>query len=104
MSQIIQRAFNRYDFDETQYGSNIFSVVAKGDFIWAGTEKGLLKLDHKGSIINYYGTEHGLPGDKITALVASGNDIWMGTESHGVYMLKDKSESAEHYPIATRTA
>lgn len=57
----------------------VFAVLADEHGVWAGTDKGLARLE--GDDVRVFGTEDGLPFPAVTALAASAatGDVWIGT-------------------------
>ncbi len=69
-------------------GSSVFSVLADGDYLWAGTGKGLLKTDRAtGKTIGFYSSGSGLPADTVTAIYKDGNNLWIGTGRNGLFKM-----------------
>ena len=102
LTQITPSVFNIYTFDKQLYGNDIFSICTRGQYRWAGTEKGLLKIDQMtGKISKFYGRGSGLPKDTVTSVYsANDNELWIGTEKNGLYRLDIKNEKILKYFIA----
>lgn len=87
------------EFDPLRHGSQVFSVCADNEKIWAGTAKGLFILP-RGSLANgspgTAGT--GLPADTVTALFRSEDDVFAGTNSHGLFRISGGRSSAIGIP------
>ncbi|HEY3285917.1 MAG TPA: hypothetical protein VGJ96_02225 [Gemmatimonadaceae bacterium] len=59
----------------------VLSILARGDGVWVGTERGLAFLDTdstegRGSLV----TLGGLPGVAVRALLSTGDTLWVGTD------------------------
>ena len=63
-------------------GDNVTCLVEEGQYIWAGTNGGLVRINKKTKETIFYNKANsGLPDNNITALVIDKRGIkWIGTE------------------------
>jgi len=101
LTQITEKTFLIYSFDEVHYGASIYSIYADSNFRWLGTDRGLLKINPvTGEILTFYSTDFGLPQDKITAIYSNdGKELWIGTDKNGVYRMLIGKEKILSYKI-----
>jgi signal transduction histidine kinase/ligand-binding sensor domain-containing protein/CheY-like chemotaxis protein len=105
LTQITEKTFLVYTFDEAHYGNGIYSIFADNNYRWLGTDKGLLKINPStGEILTFYSTDFGLPQDKITAIYSDqGKELWIGTDKNGVYRMLIEKEKIISYKIGYGT-
>lgn len=65
----------------------VMSADRGGNGIWAGTQRGLVRIDDAGVHVP---TAEGLPGGLVTALLDAGDGLWMGT-IEGIRVLRGNS-------------
>ena len=65
----------------------VMSAERGGNGIWAGTQRGLVRIDDAGV---HLPTAEGLPGGLVTALLDAGDGLWMGT-IEGIRVLRGNS-------------
>ena len=98
----INRKLYSYSFyDEDTVGNNILSINTGKKFMWLGTEKGLLKVDHETlKPVKLYDQRNGFPDDNITAVLPANNYIWTGTSQNGIFLFDPEHETARKYDIS----
>jgi ligand-binding sensor domain-containing protein/serine phosphatase RsbU (regulator of sigma subunit) len=101
LTQITPKTFSVSTFDKALYGNDIFSVYFNRQYIWIGTENGLVKMDQlTGKIVKFYSKGSGLPKDTVTTIYSTdGKELWIGTGKNGVYRMEANNEKILKYPI-----
>lgn len=101
LTRIVPAPFSAVKLNTGNYGKNVTSVFASGQFQWIGTEKGLLKKESKtGNIMKLYNRRNGLPEDIITAIYsANGKDFWIGTGKNGLFCLDEQNGTIKSWPL-----
>ena len=94
LTMITHEAFSFFKPDE-KYGNQVFSILTDSDFLWLGTDKGLLKTERStGDVLRFYGKESGLSSDTVTALyLYNRQHLWIGTGNNGVFRLNTADNS-----------
>jgi hypothetical protein len=72
-------------------GNSVYALVEEGNFIWAGTNGGLVKIDKtSGASFFYNKANSGLPDNNVLAIAidVSGNK-WIGTVFGGLAVYKE---------------
>jgi ligand-binding sensor domain-containing protein/serine phosphatase RsbU (regulator of sigma subunit) len=103
LTLITPKTFSVYKFDNTLYGNDIFSICFSGQYRWAGTGNGLVKMDQlTGRIIKFYGKGSGLPKDTVTSVYsADGKELWIGTGKSGLFRMDPENEKIIRYPLGS---
>jgi ligand-binding sensor domain-containing protein/serine phosphatase RsbU (regulator of sigma subunit) len=101
LTQIKPKTFSVYRFENPLYGNNIFSFYVNARNKWAGTENGLVKMDHlSGDVVKFYGKVIGLPKDTVTSLYSpNGKVLWIGTGKNGVFQLDVETDKIRKFPV-----
>lgn len=89
--------FSFIPLKDQSFGTSVFSIWPSREYLWFGTNKGLLRINRVTMMIsNFYGSVQGLPRDSIMTLF-SGNDqdLWIGTSNNGVYLMNMETERIE---------
>ena len=72
------KAFNTYTSNDL--AKKIVSIAVDGDWLWAGSEKGLCLLDKKTEQWKaFYSPQKGLSGNFVNALLVDSDFLWAGT-------------------------
>ena len=78
------------DQDQWRYlhgpAESVTAVIEQGDFIWAGSDQGLIRFDKTTRHLQYWNkTNSGLPQNSVSAL-APDNDggLWIGFRAYGL--------------------
>jgi signal transduction histidine kinase/ligand-binding sensor domain-containing protein/CheY-like chemotaxis protein len=89
LTQLTDKLFSLYSFDDSLYGTSVYSVFAGQKYCWIGTDKGLIKMDQStGAVIKFYSAVFGSKQNKITALYSGNeNELWIGTEKNGFFRM-----------------
>lgn len=83
--------------------NNIFALAQTPDnTIWAGTSKGLFKLNPDGSLIDHYSRiesiENAISVAMITVLlVDQRGDLWVGTANGGMFLYNPQENTFKHF-------
>lgn len=59
-------------------GAAVHAILIRGRDVWAGTGRGLLRMDQQGDG-DWLGTVNGLPSAEVLALAESGDAVYVGT-------------------------
>jgi len=88
LTQIIPKTFAVMNFDVSRYGE-IHAICKTNECLWAGTEKGLVRIDTlSGKAVQFFSGENGLPEDIVTALCsADSKELWIGTSNNGLFRM-----------------
>ena len=105
LTQINPRLFSIRSYDINSYGNKVFAVCSDKQFLWLGTEKGLLKTDRQtGETISFFSRESGLPEDTVSAIFKSDDEaLWIGTYRNGLYLLNPRNGKMCSYQIGNGT-
>jgi len=103
--RLVDDAYTFYSFDEDEIGNNIHSIYATHEYLWFGTENGMIRFNRaNGDYLLASGREYGMPDDRITAIVgASRGDLWIGTSQNGIFHLNPGDNRFTNIPISTGT-
>lgn len=80
--------------------NQVYAMEADSNYVWFGTEGGLVRMRKKDSSWRSHNTFRGLPNDEVTALESDGRHLWIGTrEGLAVYDLARDSLAAVKDPL-----
>ena len=80
----------RFFFSQNSLENIINTIKEDKDFIWVGTNSGVISFSKKDYSKTRYTTDQKLPHNKIRdILIDSKNKIWIATRSNGLYNLTD---------------
>ena len=101
MTQISPRMFHSFMFDTQKYSNNISSLLPDGNYLWFGTDRGLILVDPlTQKCSGKYSKGPILATDTITSLYKSkNNSLWIGTSGHGLYLMNQQG-SLRRIPIS----
>jgi len=92
------QSFLFYEYEDTDFGSNVLSLIQLEDEYWLGGEVGILITDLNGKRKFFIGNREGLPADKITALIYDDqSNVWVGTSRSGIYKINVSSRKVSKY-------
>ena len=76
----------------------VLCMLPQTDFLWVGTDKGLIKHRADGTMVKRYTFADGLPSDNIYGILADGDDLWVSTNS-GLLRFDTKAEVFTNFSI-----
>lgn len=98
LSSLTAGGFLFFDPFRQQSSSNINAICSSGDYLWLGTDKGLLRVNRKNTsetvLIN---RKNGLPDDAVSSLYDDGKYLWVGTAENGIYRIANGSTSPSRF-------
>jgi ligand-binding sensor domain-containing protein len=83
-------------------GENILAIAEEGQYLWVGTQGGLVKIDKQNGSVQYFDkTNSDLPDNYVTAIAIdiAGNK-WIGIRQGGLAKF-DNTDWVIHYPMGT---
>ncbi|MBN2487023.1 MAG: SpoIIE family protein phosphatase [Bacteroidales bacterium] len=83
------------------YGQNVKCIAADSLYLWAGTEKGLLKMSAKDhAVLGFFASGQKLPEAEISALwLKNKYELWVGTNGSGIYKINLIDNSVQNFSI-----
>lgn len=61
---------------------NLLDVRVRGDDVWVGSARGLIRLDRlTGSVTGFWTQDDGIPGGTVYRVLPDGENVWLGTKS-----------------------
>ena len=78
--------------DATLPSKNVIKAINVGDYIWFGTDSGIIRYDKKLISWKIYGTKNGIISYNINDIVVSGDKIWLTTQN-GISVYDSISDS-----------
>jgi ligand-binding sensor domain-containing protein len=68
------------------YHDYLYSLAQEGDYIWAGSSMGLVKIDRLSDSITFYNVlNSGLPENWVYSIAIDSNNVkWVGNLSEGL--------------------
>ncbi len=97
----ITKKLYSYSSYQDKFGNNILAIGTDDDCRWLGTEKGLIKVNFSGDLIQFYDHNNGLPQDGITAIYKNDKGIWLGTSQSGIYRFDSQKEKATVFFVSS---
>lgn len=85
-------------FDISESPVSIWCLFSANDYLWAGTDNGLYRLNPADGQCQRFTTKEGLPHNIIYTMLPDGDKLWLGTH-HGLCRFDTRSGEAKTYYV-----